>query len=171
MSRLHAIERWTSFTLRRLVMTTGPGPRLRFVAQVTRPDGRRPCVKDVRRHVATAKCISSAGRWARRLTRFWLNAATPYFRACGVEGVEPFPDASRLLVTVAFIDNRPGKWPTSALVVDHLQRASGHLRDREVATAVTPQAATSLLLYRLAEPPRTSMRSRRALAIVALKYP
>ena len=68
-----------------------------------------------------------------------------------VEGVEPFPDASRLLVTVAFIDDRPGKMAEVGLVVDHLHRASGHLRS-EVATAVTRKRAP-LLLYRLAEPP------------------
>jgi ribosome-binding factor A len=68
-----------------------------------------------------------------------------------VEGVEPFPDASRLLVTVAFIDNRPRKMAEVELVVDHLHRASGHLRC-EIATAVTRRRAP-LLLYRLAEPP------------------
>jgi ribosome-binding factor A len=68
-----------------------------------------------------------------------------------VEGVEPFPDASRLLVTVAFIDNRLGERAEVGLVVDHLHRASGHLRS-EVATAVTRKRAP-LLLYRLAEPP------------------
>jgi ribosome-binding factor A len=67
-----------------------------------------------------------------------------------VEGVEPFPDASRLLVTVAFIDNRQGEMAEVELVVDHLHRASGHLRC-EVATAVTRKRAP-LLLYRLAEP-------------------
>ncbi len=69
-----------------------------------------------------------------------------------VEGVEPFPDASRLLVTVAFIDNRPGKIANVELVVNHLHRASGHLRC-EVATAVTRKRAP-LLLYRLADPLR-----------------
>jgi ribosome-binding factor A len=68
-----------------------------------------------------------------------------------VEGVEPFPDASRLLVTVAFIDNRPRKMGEVELVVDHLHRASGHLRC-EIATAVTRRRAP-LLHYRLADPP------------------
>jgi ribosome-binding factor A len=67
-----------------------------------------------------------------------------------VEGVEPFPDASRLLVTVAFIDDRPGKVAELGRAVDHLERASGHLRC-EVATAVTRKRAP-LLLYRLADP-------------------
>ena len=69
-----------------------------------------------------------------------------------VEGVQPCPDASRLLVTVAPIDNQPPNVAEAAIVVDHLQRASGHLRC-EVATAVTRKRAP-LLLYRLAEPPR-----------------
>jgi ribosome-binding factor A len=68
-----------------------------------------------------------------------------------VEGVEPFPDASRLLVTVAFIDGRPGKMPEIGLVMGRLHRASGHLRC-EVATAITRKRAP-LLLYRLADPP------------------
>jgi ribosome-binding factor A len=67
-----------------------------------------------------------------------------------VEAVQPFPDASRLLATVAFIDNRPGTIADIALVLDHLHRASGHLRC-EIATAVTRKRAP-LLLYRLAEP-------------------
>ncbi len=68
-----------------------------------------------------------------------------------VEGVEPFPDASRLLVTVTFIDNRPGRMAEVGFVVNRLQRASGHLRC-EVATAVTRKRAP-LLLYRMAERP------------------
>jgi ribosome-binding factor A len=68
-----------------------------------------------------------------------------------VESVEPFPDASRLLVTVAFIDNRPRKMAEVELVMDHLHRASGHLRC-EIATAVTRRRAP-LLHYRLADPP------------------
>jgi ribosome-binding factor A len=69
-----------------------------------------------------------------------------------VESVEPCPDACRLLVTVAPIVNRPTNVAEAAIVVDHLQRASGHLRS-EVATAITRKRAP-LLLYRLAEPPR-----------------
>ena len=44
-----------------------------------------------------------------------------------VESVEPFPDASRLLVTVAFIDGRPGRVREALHVVDRLEHASGHL--------------------------------------------
>jgi ribosome-binding factor A len=72
-----------------------------------------------------------------------------------VEGVEPFPDASRLLVTVALIDGTPGAVAELGRVVDHLERASGHLRC-EVATAVTRKRAP-LLLYRLAHSARGLM--------------
>jgi ribosome-binding factor A len=67
-----------------------------------------------------------------------------------VESVQPLPDASRLLVTVAFIDNQPGTIADIALVLEHLQRASGHLRC-EIATAITRKRAP-LLHYRLAGP-------------------
>jgi ribosome-binding factor A len=68
-----------------------------------------------------------------------------------VESVEPFPDASRLLVTVALIDDRPRQITLVARVLDHLERASGHLRC-EVATAVTRKRAP-VLLYRVVDPP------------------
>jgi ribosome-binding factor A len=67
-----------------------------------------------------------------------------------VASVEPFPDASRLLVSVASVVDRPGKTVEVGSVLDHLQRASGHLRC-EVATAVT-RKRTPVLVYRLAEP-------------------
>jgi len=67
-----------------------------------------------------------------------------------VASVEPFPDASRLLVSVASIVEKPGKAVKVGSVLDHLHRASGHLRC-EVATAVTRKRAP-VLIYRLAEP-------------------
>ncbi len=64
--------------------------------------------------------------------------------------VAPFPDASRLLVTVAPVDaGSPGS-PGLMAVLDHLQHAGGHLR-REVAAAVTRKRAP-LLVYRLGGP-------------------
>jgi ribosome-binding factor A len=66
-----------------------------------------------------------------------------------VASVEPFPDASRLMVTVALIDERPTKMAAIGRVLDHLHRASGHLRF-EVAAAVTRKRAP-LLMYRLAD--------------------
>jgi ribosome-binding factor A len=63
--------------------------------------------------------------------------------------VAPFPDASRLLVTVSAVDaGAPGS-PAPEAVLEHLQHAGGHLR-REVASAVTRRRAP-LLVYRLGD--------------------
>jgi ribosome-binding factor A len=61
--------------------------------------------------------------------------------------VEPAPDASRLLVTVA-VDRMSGEDLNLGRVHDHLVRASGHLRS-EVASAITRKRAP-VLVYRLA---------------------
>jgi ribosome-binding factor A len=67
-----------------------------------------------------------------------------------VVAAAPFPDASRLMVTVASVDGRTERTLGPEVVLEHLQRASGHLR-REVAAAVTRKRAP-LLVYRLADP-------------------
>jgi ribosome-binding factor A len=67
-----------------------------------------------------------------------------------VASVAPFPDASRLLVTVSPVDGQLGPSGGPEVVLDHLNRASGHLRF-EIAAAVTRKRAP-LLFYRLAEP-------------------
>jgi ribosome-binding factor A len=64
-----------------------------------------------------------------------------------VVSVIPFPDASRLLVTVNSIDDRPEKQCDARALLDHLQNASGHLRS-EVAGAVTRRHAP-LLVYQV----------------------
>jgi ribosome-binding factor A len=64
--------------------------------------------------------------------------------------VEPAPDASRLLVTVA-VDATPDELFDPGFVHDHLARASGHLRS-EVAGAITRKRAP-VLVYRLAANP------------------
>jgi len=69
--------------------------------------------------------------------------------------VVPFPDASRLLVSVMPVDGQQGAAITPADVLEHLEHASGHLRS-EVAAAVTRKRAPSLL-YRLAEPALTTI--------------
>jgi ribosome-binding factor A len=61
--------------------------------------------------------------------------------------VEPAPDASRLLVTMA-AGNLPRGNLDLGRVQDHLARASGHLRS-EIATAIT-RKRTPVLVYRLA---------------------
>ena len=67
-----------------------------------------------------------------------------------VASVAPFPDGSRLLVTVASVDGLPARVGAPEVVLEHLNHASGHLR-REIALAVT-RKRTPLLVYRLAVP-------------------
>ena len=67
--------------------------------------------------------------------------------------VEPAPDASRLLVTVA-ADALPDQPLDPRNVHDHLVRTSGHLRS-EVAGAITRKRAP-VLVYRLAADPDAS---------------
>jgi ribosome-binding factor A len=67
-----------------------------------------------------------------------------------VVDVAPFPDTSRLLVTVSAVAAGAPGAPAPQAVLEHLQHAGGHLR-YEVASAVTRKRAP-LLVYRLAEP-------------------
>jgi ribosome-binding factor A len=67
-----------------------------------------------------------------------------------VVDVAPFPDATRLLVTVSAVDAGAPGAPGPEAVIEHLQRAGGHLRS-EVASAVTRKRAP-LLVYRLQDP-------------------
>ena len=71
-------------------------------------------------------------------------------RGLRVASVVPYPNASRLLVTVAPVDGRMAPDAGPKVVMEHLERASGHLR-YEIATAVTRKRAP-LLVYWLAEP-------------------
>jgi ribosome-binding factor A len=72
-------------------------------------------------------------------------------QALRVVEVAPFPDASRLLVTVASVDGKTEREYGLETVLEHLRHASGHLRC-EVAAAVTRKRAP-LLVYHLANPP------------------
>jgi ribosome-binding factor A len=63
--------------------------------------------------------------------------------------VEPAPDASRLLVTVA-VEEWQSQPVDPSRIHDHLARAAGHLRS-EVAGAIT-RKRTPVLVYRLAAP-------------------
>jgi ribosome-binding factor A len=71
-------------------------------------------------------------------------------RGLRVVGVAPFPDASRLLVTLTSIDDRPGGVIGATSVLEHLERATGYLRC-EIAAAVTRKRAP-VLVYQLVEP-------------------
>jgi len=73
-----------------------------------------------------------------------------------VLSVVPCPDASRLLVTVMSIDDRPGKIFASRTVLDHLENATGHLRC-EVASAVTRRRAP-VLVYQVGDPGSLSLK-------------
>ena len=57
-----------------------------------------------------------------------------------VVSVTPFPDSSRLLVTLTSIDDRPGGVIGAGSVLNHLEHATGHFRC-EIASAVTGSAA------------------------------
>jgi hypothetical protein len=71
-------------------------------------------------------------------------------RGLRVATVVPCPNASRLLVTVTPLDGRMLPEPGAKVVMDHLAKASGHLR-YEIAASITRKRAP-LLFYRLAEP-------------------
>jgi ribosome-binding factor A len=71
-------------------------------------------------------------------------------RGLHVVSVAPFPDASRLLVTLTSIDDRPGEMIGAGSVLEHLEHATGHLRC-EIASAVTRKRAP-VLVYQLVEP-------------------
>jgi ribosome-binding factor A len=71
-------------------------------------------------------------------------------RGLRVATVVPYPNASRLLVSVAPVDGRLAPNAGPKVVMEHLEHASGHLR-YEIAAAVTRKRAP-LLHFRLAEP-------------------
>lgn len=87
---------------------------------------------------------------ARTLDEVFAECGDRVLQSLRVDNVEPLPNASRLLVTVAFVDNQPGTLADVTLVLEHLHRAGAHLR-REIMTSVTRKRAP-LLLYRVAEP-------------------
>jgi hypothetical protein len=111
-----------------------------------------------RRAGKAAQRVRGIDRKASQLCRQVAVTLDEVFAACGdgvlrnlhVASVAPFPDASRLLVTVSPVGEVVGPASRPDVVLDHLSRASGHLRF-EVTAAVTRKRAP-LLLYRLAEP-------------------
>ena len=124
-------------------------------AEIGDDDGQGPQIHSSRksrtrsagsRHAEPAAAAGDRKAW--QLCRQVGHTLDEVLAECGdavlqglrVESVEPFPDASRLLVTVAFIDDRPGRMADLGRVLEHIERASGHLR-YEVASAVTRQRA------------------------------
>jgi ribosome-binding factor A len=108
-----------------------------------------------------------AGRKACQLCRQVAVTLDEVLPDCGdgvlqglrVVEVAPFPDASRLLVTVASFDGRAEREYGPETVLEHLRHASGHLRC-EVAAAVTRKRAP-LLVYHLANPRSRDSNERR----------
>jgi ribosome-binding factor A len=85
-------------------------------------------------------------------------------RGLRVVSVAPFPDASRLLVTLTSIDDRPGGVIGVGSVLEHIEHAAGHLRC-EIASAVTRKRAP-VLVYQLVEPRTVEIRTDSSESVV-----
>jgi ribosome-binding factor A len=85
-------------------------------------------------------------------------------RGLRVVSVAPFPDASRLLVTLTSIDDRPGAVIGAGSVLEHIEHAAGHLRC-EIASAVTRKRAP-VLVYQLVEPRTVEIRTDSSESVV-----
>ncbi len=95
------------------------------------------------------KALQLCHQVAETLDEVLAECGDGVLQALRVLDVEPAPDASRLLVTVA-VDAPPDETLDPRSVHDHLAKASGHLRS-EVAGAITRKRAP-VLVYRLAAP-------------------
>jgi ribosome-binding factor A len=93
------------------------------------------------------KVLQLCHQVAETLEEVLADCGDGILQALRVLDVEPAPDASRLLVTVA-LEAPPEEATDIGQVHVHLSRASGHLRG-EVATAIT-RKRTPVLIYRLA---------------------
>ncbi len=136
----------------------------RFCASLGEEDGEDPHLAKGRRRAHSKRCPSNhvaSGRLERKACQLCRQVAETLdevladcgdgvLRALRVAAVVPYPNASRLLVTVAPVDGRLAPEAAPKVVMEHLERASGHLR-HEIAAAVTRKRAP-LMLYRLAEP-------------------
>jgi ribosome-binding factor A len=96
------------------------------------------------------KVIQLCHQVAETLDEVLAECGDAFLQALRVLDVEPAPNASRLLVTMA-VDGLPSEKLDLGRVHEHLTRASGHLRS-EVATAITRKRAP-MLVYRLAARP------------------
>lgn len=95
------------------------------------------------------KALQLCHQVAVTLQEVLADCGDPVLQALQVLEVEPAPDASRLLVTLA-CDEPPDEPGGAVYVRDHLSKAAGHLR-AEVASAITRKRAP-VLVYRLAAP-------------------
>lgn len=121
----------------------GPHSRLRLTPADRHPHGRSGEGPD-------RKALQLCHQVAETLEEVLAECGDGVLQALRVLDVEPAPDASRLLVTVA-VDAPPDEALDPCRVHDHLVRASGHLRS-EVAGAITRKRAP-VLVYRLAANP------------------
>ncbi len=115
-----------------------------------RPHGKRGGSSEAPAGRLERKVCQLCRQVAQTLDEVLADCGDGVLRGLRVSAVVPYPNASRLLVSVAPVDGRLAPEPGPKVVVEHLERASGHLR-REIAAAVTRKRAP-LLLYRLAEP-------------------
>jgi ribosome-binding factor A len=134
----------------------------RFCASISEEDGEDPHLRRRRRHLKRSRSIDATDTRLERkvcqLCRQVAETLDAVLADCGdgvlrglrVTTVMPYPNASRLLVTVAPFDGQLVPETAPHIVMEHLERASGHLR-HEIAAAVTRKRAP-LLQYRLAEP-------------------
>jgi ribosome-binding factor A len=98
------------------------------------------------------KALQLCHQVAETLEEVLADCGDGLLQALRVVDVEPAPDASRLLVTVA-VDGLPRETPDLGAIHRHLAHASGHLRS-EVATAITRNRAP-VLVYRLTADPES----------------
>jgi ribosome-binding factor A len=122
----------------------GQAPRLKTGRKAR---GRRARTQDRR---IERKASQLCRQVAVTLDEVFADCGDGVLQGLHVVSAAPFPDASRLLVTVSSIHGTPGTTAGPEVVLDHLNRASGHLRF-EIAASVTRKRAP-LLLYRLAGP-------------------
>ena len=118
----------------------GPHAGLRQASMVRQPHGQSRAGLD-------RKAIQLCHQVAETLEEVLAECGDGVLQALRVVDVEPAPDASRLLVTVA-VDGLPQDKQDRVHVHEHLVRAAGHLRS-EVASAITRKRAP-VLVYRLA---------------------
>ena len=127
----------------------------RFCASLGEEDGEDPHLAKRRRAHSKRSASSQgpSGRPERKVCQLCRQVAVTLdevladcgdgvLRGLRVATVAPYPNASRLLVTVAPVDGRltPDAGP-KVVLIEHLERASGHLRRYEIAAAVTRRRA------------------------------
>ena len=98
-------------------------------------------------HAPDRKAAQLCRQVAVTLDEVLAECGDDVLRELRVVDVSPYPDASRLMVSVSPVDPNAPDAPDPDAVLEHLQHAGGHLRC-EVAAAVTRKRAP-LLVYRL----------------------